>query len=136
MCQAAKQLFDFCQLPCSLFLILLQTFFGLCDRGNQIKSCTCAATGAASCTCAATGATSCTGAATADAVLKLLVLFQFYSYKALNLVLTKLPDDDIAFVTFFILIVNPEFCPLAAAQSDGFFLTADRVCHTGIYGSI
>ena len=126
MCQAAKQLFDFCQLPCSLFLILLQTFFGLCDRGKQIKSCT----------CAATGATSCTGAATADAVLKLLVLFQFYSYKALNLVLTKLPDDDIAFVTFFILIVNPEFCPLAAAQSDGFFLTADRVCHTGIYGSI
>ena len=97
MCQAAKQLFDFCQLPCNLFLILLQTFFGLCDRGNQIKSCT--------------------GAATADAVLKLLVLFQFYSYKALNLVLTKLPDDDIAFVTFFILTVNPEFCLASTVPS-------------------
>ena len=122
MGQTGKLLLDFFQLPCHLFLILFQTFFSLCDRGNQIKSGTCAAT--------------CTGAATADAVLKLLVLFQFYSYKTVNFLLTKLPHNNVTFVTLFIFIINPEFCSLTAAQSDGFFLTAHRVCHTGIYGSI
>ena len=126
MGQAGKLLLDFFQLSCHLFLILLQTFFGLCDRGNQIKSGTCAATVTASCS----------GAATTNAILKLRILFQFYSYKAINFLFAILSYNDIAFVAFFVFIIDPEFCPLAAAQGDGFSLVADRIGHAGLHTSI
>lgn len=105
MGQAGKLLLDFFQLSCNLFLILLQAFFSLCDCGNQVKSGTRAATGTAA--CAGT-------AATADAVLKLLVLFQLYGYKSVNFLFSILSYNDIAFVAFFVFIIDPEFCPLAS----------------------